>query len=156
MHKQSSYLESFLQILPSSNCVSITEWLHYLDANKTPWKKARQELPKNSVCCFEQILEAASYKKATVWQLTSHHTNYPVRQAIHARHCWRSKDELISDVFLWTPTHGHTSIDWPAKTCIYELSANARSCLEDLPCVMIGLVWFGFFVLRAYQASWVI
>ena len=26
-----------------------------------------------------------------------------VRQAIHARHCWRSKDELVSDVLLWTP-----------------------------------------------------
>ena len=28
-----------------------------------------------------------------------------VRRARHAGHCWRSKDELISDVLLWTPTH---------------------------------------------------
>ena len=26
-----------------------------------------------------------------------------VRRARHAGHCWRSKDELISDVLLWTP-----------------------------------------------------
>ena len=27
-------------------------------------------------------------------------------------------DELISDVLLWTPTHGHTSVDQPGKTYI--------------------------------------
>ena len=26
-----------------------------------------------------------------------------VRRARHAGHCWRSKDELVSDVLLWTP-----------------------------------------------------
>ena len=26
-----------------------------------------------------------------------------VRRAKHAGHCWRSRDELISDVILWTP-----------------------------------------------------
>ena len=29
-----------------------------------------------------------------------------VRQARHAGHCWKSKDELISDVLLWTPAYG--------------------------------------------------
>ena len=29
-----------------------------------------------------------------------------VRQTRHAGHCWRSRDELISDVLLWTPTYG--------------------------------------------------
>ena len=28
-----------------------------------------------------------------------------VRRTRHARHCWRSKDELISDILLWTPLH---------------------------------------------------
>ena len=28
------------------------------------------------------------------------------RRNRHAGHCWRSKDELISDVLLWTPTYG--------------------------------------------------
>ena len=26
-----------------------------------------------------------------------------VRRTRHAGHCWRSRDELISDVFVWTP-----------------------------------------------------
>ena len=25
------------------------------------------------------------------------------RQTRHAGHCWRSRDELISDIILWTP-----------------------------------------------------
>ncbi len=29
-----------------------------------------------------------------------------VRRTRHAGHCWRSRDELISDVLLWTPTYG--------------------------------------------------
>ena len=28
------------------------------------------------------------------------------RQTRHAGHCWRSRDELIGDVLLWTPTYG--------------------------------------------------
>ena len=29
-----------------------------------------------------------------------------VRWTRHAEHCWRSKDKLISDILLWTPSHG--------------------------------------------------
>ena len=29
-----------------------------------------------------------------------------LRRTRHARHCWRSRDELISDVLLWTPMAG--------------------------------------------------
>ena len=28
------------------------------------------------------------------------------RRTRHAGYCWRSRDELIRDVLLWTPTHG--------------------------------------------------
>ena len=28
-----------------------------------------------------------------------------VRRIRHAGHCWRSRDKLVSDVLLWTPTH---------------------------------------------------
>ena len=30
------------------------------------------------------------------------------RRTRHAGHCWRSKDELISDVLLWTPAYNQT------------------------------------------------
>ena len=29
-----------------------------------------------------------------------------VRRTRHAGHCWRSKDDLISDILLWTPAYG--------------------------------------------------
>ena len=29
-----------------------------------------------------------------------------VRRTRHAAHGWRSRDELISDVLLWTPSYG--------------------------------------------------
>ena len=29
-----------------------------------------------------------------------------IRQTRHTGHCWRSRDNLISDVLLWTPTYG--------------------------------------------------
>ena len=48
----------------------------------------------------------------------------------------RSKDELISDVLLRTPTHGHTSVDQTAKIYIYYLRENTGCCLEDLLRVM--------------------
>ena len=39
-----------------------------------------------------------------------------VRRTRHAGHCWRSKDELISDVLLWTPTYGCAKAGRPART----------------------------------------
>ena len=37
-------------------------------------------------------------------RLVSVHVVHPYRQTRHAGHCWRCKDELRSDVLLWTPT----------------------------------------------------
>ena len=38
-----------------------------------------------------------------------------VRRTRHAGHCWRSRDELISDVLLWTPAYGHFSLSFSAS-----------------------------------------
>ena len=32
-----------------------------------------------------------------------------VRRTRHAGHCWRSRDKLISDILLWTPSYGRAS-----------------------------------------------
>ena len=37
-----------------------------------------------------------------------------VRRTRHAGHCWWSRDELISDVLLWTPTYSQAKAGWPA------------------------------------------
>ena len=39
-----------------------------------------------------------------------------VRRTRHAGHCWRSRDELTSDVLLWTPTYGQAKAGRPAGT----------------------------------------
>ena len=59
-----------------------------------------------------------------------------VRRARHAGHCWRSRDELIRDVLLWTPTHGRAKAVRPARTYIQQLCEDTGCCPEDLPRVM--------------------
>ena len=56
-----------------------------------------------------------------------------VRQTRHVGHCWRSRDELIRDVLLWTPSHWRSKVGQPARTYIQQLCANMGCDLEDLP-----------------------
>ena len=44
-----------------------------------------------------------------------------------------SKDELISNYFLWSPTYRHTNPGWPANTRIHKLYTDTACSLEDLP-----------------------
>ena len=55
-----------------------------------------------------------------------------VRRTRHAGHCWRSRDELIRDVLLWTPTHGRVKAGRPAQTYIQQLCEDMGCCPEDL------------------------
>ena len=56
-----------------------------------------------------------------------------VRWTRHAGHCWGSRDELISDVLRWTPSHGRAKAEWPAWTYIQQLSEDTGCSPEDLP-----------------------
>ena len=55
-----------------------------------------------------------------------------IRWSRHARHCWRSKNELIGDILLWTPTYGYTKVGQPIKTYLYQLCADTGCNLENL------------------------
>ena len=59
-----------------------------------------------------------------------------VRWTRHAGHCWRSRDELISDILLWTPSHGRAKAGQPAQTYIQQLYADTGCSIEDLPGAM--------------------
>ena len=48
----------------------------------------------------------------------------------------RSRDELIRDVLLWTPTHGRAKAGRPARTYIQQLCEDTGCCPEDLPRAM--------------------
>ena len=56
-----------------------------------------------------------------------------VRRTRHAGHCWRSRDEFMSDVLLWTPTYGQARAGRPARTYIQQLCENTGCSPEDLP-----------------------
>ena len=56
-----------------------------------------------------------------------------VRWTRYAGHCWRSKDELISDIHLWTPSHVPANAGRPARTYTQQLCPDTGYSLEDLP-----------------------
>ena len=58
-------------------------------------------------------LEAAPHKTAALQLLASYLTNYPSKKN---KTGWALLEKLVSDVLLWTPTHGHTSVSQQAKT----------------------------------------
>ena len=91
-----------------------------------------------------------TYNKSSQWlfafwrQLPTRHQLYGhllpitktilVRQTRHAGHCWRSRDELISDVLLWTPTYDRAKVGPPARTYFQQLCEDTGcSHEEDLP-----------------------
>ena len=54
-----------------------------------------------------------------------------VRRTRHSGHCWRSRDELISDVLLWTPTHGRAKAGRPARTYYVRIrDVVQKTCLR--------------------------
>ena len=55
------------------------------------------------------------------------------RQTGYAGLCWRSKDELISDVLLWTPSYGQVKAGRPTRTYIQQLCDYTGCSPEDLP-----------------------
>ena len=55
-----------------------------------------------------------------------------VRQTKHVKNYWESIDEHISNILLWTPTQGHTSVGWPIKSYLYQLCVDTACSLENL------------------------
>ena len=54
----------------------------------------------------------------------------------YSGHCWRAKEELVSDVLLWRPKHGHTKVGRPARTYIDQLRDELGCHVEDFPTMM--------------------
>ena len=77
------------------------------------------------------LLEAASHK-AAVWPPPPITKTIKIRRKRHAGHSWRSRDELISDILLWTPSHGQAKAGRLAWTYIQQLCADTGCSPEDL------------------------
>ena len=82
------------------------------------------------------ILSKSWKQHPTKQQLYSHQLliskTIQIGQTRYAEHCWRSKDKLLSDVVLWTPSHGHTSIGWLTRTYLQQICMDTGCSLEDL------------------------
>ena len=51
-----------------------------------------------------------------------------VRWTRHAGHCWRSKDELVSDVLLWTPTYGQAKPEFTYSSYVRTQDVTLKTC----------------------------
>ena len=107
-----------------------------MDANKTAGEEDRRQLHKNATCNLEQVLAVTPHKTPTVQPPAPITKTIQVRRTRHAGHCWRSRDELIRDVLLWTPTHGQAKAGRPSRTYIQQLCEDTGCCPEDLPKAM--------------------
>ena len=56
-----------------------------------------------------------------------------VRRTRHAGYFWRSKDELIIEVLLWTPVYGQAKAGRTARTYIQQLCEDTGCSPEDQP-----------------------
>ena len=100
-------------------------------------KRLEKKLDGNYTRMLRAILNKSWRQHPTRHQLYGHllpiTKTIQVRRTRHAGHCWRSRDELISDVLLWTPTHGRAKAGRPARTYIQQLCEDTGCCPEDLP-----------------------
>ena len=73
-------------------------------------KRLEKKLDGNYTRMLRAILNKSRRQHHTRHQLYCHlppiTKTIQARRTRHAGHCWRSKDELVSDLLLWTPTHG--------------------------------------------------
>ena len=109
----------------------------------TTWmltKHREKKLDGNYTRMLQGILKKSWRQHLTKQQLYGHPPpimkTIQVRWTRHAGHYWRSGDELISDVLLWTPSHRRAKVGRSARTYIQQLCANTECRLEDLPGAM--------------------
>ena len=94
----------------------------------TTWtltKRLEKKLDSNYTRMLRAILNKSWRQYPTRHQLYGHLSprtkTIQVRRTRHAGHSLRSRDELISDVLLWTPTYSRAKAGRPARTYIQQL-----------------------------------
>ena len=105
--------------------------MHHMDA-----KRVERKLDGNYTRMLRAILNKSWRQHPTRHQLYGHlppiTKTIQVRRTRHVGHCWRSKDEPISDVLLWPPTYGCANAGRPARTYIQQLCKDTGCNSEDL------------------------
>ena len=100
-------------------------------------KRMIKKLDENYTRMRRAILNMPWTQHPTKQQLYGHLPSFTktiqVRRSRHAGYCWRSRDELISGVLLWAPSHGQAKAGRPSRTYIQLLGVDTGCSLEDLP-----------------------
>ena len=119
-------------------------------------KRMKKKLDGNYTRMLRAILNKSWRQHPTKQQLPPITKTIKIRRTRPAGHCWRSRDEHISDVLLWTPSHGRAKAGRPAWTFIQQLCADTRCRPKDLP-KAIGdreLWWERVRNIRDDRATW--
>ena len=99
--------------------------------------KRLKKLDGNYTRMLRAILNKSWRQHPTRHQLYGHQPpttkTIQVRRTRHAAHCWRSMEELISDVLVWAPAYGWAKAVRPARTYIEQLCEDTGCSSEDQP-----------------------
>ena len=103
----------------------IVSILLYGCASRTLNKWLEKKLDGNYTRMLRAILNKSWRQHPTKQQLYGHQPTITktiqFRRTRHAGYCWRSRDEFISDVFPWIPSHGQAKAGRPDRTYIQQL-----------------------------------
>ena len=123
--KRSFFQAAVVSILP----YGYTKW--------TLTKRIEEKLDGKYTRMLQAILNKSWRQLHTKLQLYGHlppiTKTIQFRRTRHSGHCWRSRDEIIKDILLWTPSHGRVKPGRPSRTYIQQLCADTGCSLEDLP-----------------------
>ena len=121
-------------------CAAVVLMLLYGCTTWTLTRWLEKKLDSNYTRMLRAILNKSWQQHPTWHELYGHlppiMKTIQVRWTRHAGHCWRSRDELRSDVLLWTPTYGQAKAGRPARTYIQQLCEDTGCSPEDLPKAM--------------------
>ena len=84
---------------------------------------------------LRMILRKSWEQYATKHQLYGHQPpitkTIQIRRKGHVGHCWRNKDELMSNVHLWTSSHGCASVGPPARSYLQQFCTDTGCGLNN-------------------------
>ena len=116
---------------------AVVSILQYVCTTWTLTKQLEKKIDGNYTRILRAILNTSWRQHPTKHQLYCHlpHITKTIQVwwTRHAGYCWRSRDELISDVLLWTPSYGRAKAGRPARTYIQQLCEDTGCSPEDQP-----------------------
>ena len=99
-------------------------------------KFTEKNLDGNSTRMLRAILNKSWWQHPRKQQLYDHlppiTKTIQVRRTRHSGHCWRSRDEFLSDILRWTPLHGRANAERISRAYVQQLCADTGCSLENL------------------------